>query len=235
MDVYRMPEWVQTDYDLELYHHGIKGQRWGVRRFQNPDGTLTALGRRRLEGIRTREIGIVTKRLNRQTDIYNSRKAKLEAQAKDLEAKGKTDKAKALRSNISSDGKLTISKARIDAAKKELDVIKNYSLSDFKKEAHDVRVETGKRAVGGLIANVLGNAVLIPTTGRAMIVVEIPNIEASKSARRLEMATRGEKSYVSDKARQFEAKSRKAKSDVKRKKFDERYRAQLEKDTRKYG
>ncbi len=26
----------------ELYHHGIKGQKWGVRRFQNPDGTLTA-------------------------------------------------------------------------------------------------------------------------------------------------------------------------------------------------
>ena len=31
----------------ELYHHGIKGQKWGVRRFQNPDGTLTAAGRKR--------------------------------------------------------------------------------------------------------------------------------------------------------------------------------------------
>lgn len=31
----------------ELYHHGIKGQKWGVRRFQNPDGTLTAAGKRR--------------------------------------------------------------------------------------------------------------------------------------------------------------------------------------------
>lgn len=30
-----------------LMHHGIKGQRWGVRRYQNPDGTLTAEGRRR--------------------------------------------------------------------------------------------------------------------------------------------------------------------------------------------
>jgi len=28
----------------ELYHHGIKGQRWGVRRYQNKDGTLTAKG-----------------------------------------------------------------------------------------------------------------------------------------------------------------------------------------------
>lgn len=33
--------------DGELYHAGIKGMRWGVRRFQNPDGTLTAAGKKR--------------------------------------------------------------------------------------------------------------------------------------------------------------------------------------------
>lgn len=31
----------------ELYHWGIKGQKWGVRRYQNPDGTLTAAGKKR--------------------------------------------------------------------------------------------------------------------------------------------------------------------------------------------
>lgn len=34
-------------YSDELYHHGIKGMRWGVRRFQNYDGTRTASGKRR--------------------------------------------------------------------------------------------------------------------------------------------------------------------------------------------
>lgn len=33
--------------DSELYHHGIKGQKWGVRRFQNPDGTYTNAGKER--------------------------------------------------------------------------------------------------------------------------------------------------------------------------------------------
>lgn len=32
----------------ELYHHGIKGMRWGIRRYQNKDGSLTAAGRKRL-------------------------------------------------------------------------------------------------------------------------------------------------------------------------------------------
>jgi hypothetical protein len=31
----------------ELYHHGIKGMKWGVRRYQNTDGTLTSAGKKR--------------------------------------------------------------------------------------------------------------------------------------------------------------------------------------------
>lgn len=33
----------------EIQHHGIKGQKWGVRRFQNKDGSLTPAGRIRYE------------------------------------------------------------------------------------------------------------------------------------------------------------------------------------------
>ena len=34
-------------YSDELFHYGIKGQKWGIRRFQNEDGTLTPAGKSR--------------------------------------------------------------------------------------------------------------------------------------------------------------------------------------------
>lgn len=33
----------------ELYHHGVKGQRWGIRRFQNDDGSLKPAGEKRYQ------------------------------------------------------------------------------------------------------------------------------------------------------------------------------------------
>lgn len=41
-----MTTWVCTRTN-ELRHHGIKGQKWGVRRFQNKDGSLTKAGMNR--------------------------------------------------------------------------------------------------------------------------------------------------------------------------------------------
>ena len=44
----------------ELYHYGVKGQKWGIRRYQNEDGSLTKEGRIKLKELATKQ-GYITK------------------------------------------------------------------------------------------------------------------------------------------------------------------------------
>lgn len=48
-------------YQDELAHYGIAGMKWGIRRYQNPDGTLTPAGRRRYGTAENLERGMTKK------------------------------------------------------------------------------------------------------------------------------------------------------------------------------
>ena len=87
--------------DNELYHYGIQGMRWGVRRFQNSDGTLTAEGEKRYNkdyGIRGMRWGVRRfqnsdgtltaagkKRYNKELASYRADKKKLAEETRKFE------------------------------------------------------------------------------------------------------------------------------------------------------
>ena len=56
---------------MYLIHHGIKGQKWGVRRFENEDGTLTEEGKRRYRTFQGDDRAFEKEYSKKAVDLYN--------------------------------------------------------------------------------------------------------------------------------------------------------------------
>ena len=97
-----MNEYSLYNPDSELAHHGILGMKWGVRRYQNPDGSLTALGRKRLGMVGSSRLLTALENAD-AVGVYKRGRRKAKSQAKIARSRAQSAAKKADKMQTSDD------------------------------------------------------------------------------------------------------------------------------------
>lgn len=139
-------------YEMELYHHGIKGQKWGVRRYQNKDGSYKSGAEGRYDGDRiikkvsgSIKGGLAARKKSKDLSSANK---KLSAENKKLSAKNQKLEAK--------------NQKLADKNKKE------FHLSDRQKKALKIGAAVAGTALAAYGAKKLYDHIDVSTKGKAI-------------------------------------------------------------------
>ena len=142
-------------YKNELYHWGIKGMKWGVRRYQNKDGTLTAAGKKHYNGDgnageEAEQVEYAPKRTGKDASAYTDEELRARIQRMQMEDQYRTLMGKTDIRVDDPNRELKLEKERLQLQQLRHDV---YVGESFIK---DVMKDAGKKALTDATAKALG-------------------------------------------------------------------------------
>ena len=184
----------------ELEHHGIPGMKWGVRRFQNKDGSLTAAGEKRYGHLSlggsprsmTRHFNKLDKgyaNVEARRRDYASKAGKLTRKAHKAEAKGNEKKAEKLHGKAM---KQALKAAEANQQKKAIESLQWRIIGKAAMKGYTVNSKpvqragiTGKTRVAAILGGAAGVTLYSAIRkGRNMTQVSGQNIKVSRRGNR---------------------------------------------------